>query len=122
MSKLYYQIENGKVLGFAYGSDIPGDPTATKQSFDAWALESPGTRSVCVCDTDLENPATGEPKHLKVAAGKVVSKTQAEKDQVDADEASDKLTKTNARKAILDGVKVKLALTDAEMKELVGIY
>lgn len=122
MSKLYYQIEDGEVISSQYGSDIPGDPTATKQAIESWVLESPGTRSISEIDPEVENPPSGEPKYLKLIDGKVVFKNQAEKDQVDSDEESDKLNKKNARQSKLDSIQTKGSFTDDEMKELASDF
>ncbi len=81
----YYSIEDGKVVSFTYGTDIPGDPSGTKQSLEAWALQKPG-RSI------VEKPRSLKvhPKFLKVQNDDVVPMTDKEKTDLIADEKAAK--------------------------------
>lgn len=119
MKAYFYQIENGKVVGGMYGTDIPGDPSSTKAVLDSWAAKAPG-RSVKVVDLDKEKPVEAKPELLTVdsGTGNVRGKTTQEiaaDDQVKEDE---KQQKKDARKNQKRDVLSKLKLSVADLPGL----
>lgn len=119
MKAYFYKIENGKVVGGLYGTDIPGDPSSTKKVLGDWVNAAPG-RSVQVVDLENGKPLDGAPNTLTVDAGTglVRQKTKAELDADKAADDTDKAQKKTARRNAKQAVLQKLKLDAADIPAL----
>lgn len=124
MKKIFYQIENGKVIGWTPGTDIFGDPSSTKARMEVWQAENPGVRQVVILDPEQETFKPIPAERLKFEGGKIVEKTILEIEADNQAVQTTRSTKETQVRQFVAGIRDKMMagtpLTKEEAEFLLG--
>jgi len=101
--KYFIQVEDGKVVGWAVGTDDRADMSSTYNHMKDWEDDAPN-RIFISQDEPVELPA----KHLKVVQGRAVHMTREEIQVADTQETTKRTQRESASRILADEARANL--------------